>query len=115
MTNESRLSVALQGDYERLSDESSFIETDSVISRFLRFQIITDARNTRDAEDVRRNFLRNTQNLKKEGMMKLIQNFSPALGIDKFDLDEILEKEFCLVLSIKSMNINNFELQFTIY
>ena len=35
--------------------------------------------------------------------------------MNNFDLDEILEKEFCLVLSIKSLNITNYELQFTIY
>eukprot|EP00347_Sterkiella_histriomuscorum_P008264 403345746 len=105
--NESRLSVALQNDLENLTEESSFIETQTIVS---------ENKTTRDVDEVRKNFIRNTLGSKKEGMLKILKNFSPTLasGVN-FDMDEVLDKEFALIFSIKNINISNHELFFTIY
>lgn len=45
---------------------------------------------------MRKNFLRNTLGLKKDGMMKIIKNFSPSLAINNCEIEELLDRDFNL-------------------
>ncbi|CDW89623.1 dedicator of cytokinesis protein 2 [Stylonychia lemnae] len=105
--NESRMSIALHNEIEGQSDDQSQIETQTIVS---------ENKTTRDVDEVRKNFLRNTLGVKKEGMLKLVKNFCPSLcATTNFDLDEMLDKEFSLIFSIKCINISNHEIFLTMY
>ena len=69
---------------------------------------------TKEVDDVKKNFLRNTLGLKKEGMMKIVKNFCPLLA-NCTEFEVLLEKEFSLIFTIKNINLNNHEAYITLF
>ena len=100
ITNESRLSVALQNDLEQLTEEMNLIEAQSVICYLILpyLQIVSENKTTKDVEEIKKNFIRNTMGgQRNDALMKMIRKFSPTLTENVNDYDvTLLDKEFCL-------------------
>ena len=59
---------------------------------------------TKEVDEVKKNFLKKTIGMKKEGIMKIIKSFSPALTTYT-EFEELLDKEFSLVFTVKNLNL----------
>ena len=77
-------------------------------------QRISENKVTKEVDEVKKSFLRNTVGLKKDGMMRIIRNFCPSLA-SYTEFEQLLEKTFTLVFTVKKMNLDGHQAQISLY